>query len=93
MMKTGYVYILSRHLRRLYIGVTSNLEKRIWDHKQGMLEGFTKTYKINQLVFYEDYPDMLSAIAREKQLKGWSRAKKIALILERNPGWEDLRLR
>jgi putative endonuclease len=91
--KTGYVYILSSHSRRLYLGVTSNLEARLWDHKQGVIEGFTKTYKINQLVYYEDYPNMLSAIAREKQLKGWTRAKKIALILEMNPGWEDLRLR
>jgi len=73
--------------------VTSDLEGRIWEHKQGIVEGFTKTYKINQLVFYEDYPDMLSAIAREKQLKGWSRMKKIALIERRNPKWEEMRLR
>jgi len=73
--------------------VTSNLEVRVWEHKQGVIEGFTKTYKINQLVYYEDFPDMLSAIAREKQLKGWNRAKKTALIEKRNPGWEDLRLR
>ena len=87
------MYILSSHNRRLYIGVTSNLEGRISEHKEGRIAGFTKTYKINHLVYYEDYPDMLSAIAREKQLKGWSRAKKIRLILEMNPGWEDLRLR
>jgi putative endonuclease len=92
-VKTGYVYILSSHSRRLYIGVTSDLEGRVWEHKQGVIEGFTKDYKINQLVYYEDYPDMLSAIAREKQLKGWSRAKKIALILERNPAWKELHLR
>ena len=92
-MKTGYVYILSSHNRRLYIGVTSNLESRISEHKEGRIAGFTKTYKINQLVYYEDYPDMLSAIAREKQLKGWTREKKIRLILKMNPGWEDLRLR
>ena len=92
-MKTGYVYILSSHSRRLYIGVTSDFEGRVWEHKQRVIKGFTKDYKINQLVYYEDYPDMLSAIAREKQLKGWSRAKKIALILERNPAWEDMRLR
>ena len=92
-MKTGFVYILSSHNRRLYIGVTSNLEGRISEHKEGRIAGFTKTYKINQLVYYEDYPDMLSAIAREKQLKGWTREKKIRLILKMNPGWEDLRLR
>jgi putative endonuclease len=92
-MKPGYVYILSSHTRRLYTGVTSDLEGRVWEHKQGLIEGFTKTYKINQLVYVEDYPDMLSAIAREKQLKGWSRAKKIALIEKRNPNWEEMRLR
>jgi putative endonuclease len=92
MEKTGYVYILSSHSRRLYIGVTSNLEGRVWEHKQGVSEGFTKTYKINQLVYYEVYPDMLSAIAREKQFKGWTRTKKIGLILKMNPGWEDIRL-
>jgi putative endonuclease len=91
-MKPGYVYIMSSHSRCLYIGVTSDLDGRVWEHKQGALEGFTKKYKINQLVFYEDYPDMVQAISREKQLKGWTRAKKIALILTQNPGWEDLRL-
>ena len=92
-MKTGYVYILSSQTRRLYIGVTSDLETRAWEHKQGVIEGFTKTYKINQLVYCEDFPDMVSAIAREKQLKGWSRARKIELILQKNPEWEELRLR
>lgn len=91
-MKTGYVYILSSRSRRLYIGVTSDLEGRIWEHKQGVIEGFTKTYKINQLVYCESFPDMLSAIAWEKQLKGWTRAKKITLILKQNPGWEEIRL-
>ena len=91
-MKTGHVYILSSQSRRLYIGVTSDLERRISEHKQGLIEGFTKTYKINQLVYFEDFPDMQSAIEREKQLKGWTRAKKIALILKQNPAWEDLRL-
>jgi len=92
-LKAGYVYILSSQSRRLYIGVTSDLEGRVWEHKQGVIEGFTKKYKINQLVYVEDYPDMVSAIAREKQLKGWSRAKKVALVEERNPKWEDMRLR
>jgi len=92
-MKNGYVYILSSQSRRLYIGVTSDLEGRVWEHKQRAIEGFTKTYKINQLVYVEEYPDMRSAIAREKQLKGWNRAKKIALIEEKNPHWEEMRLR
>ncbi len=77
----------------LYIGVAGDLEGRVWEHKQGVLEGFTKKYKVNQLVYYEDYPDMRSAIDREKQLKDWRPARKIALILQQNPAWEDLRLR
>jgi len=92
MTKGGYVYILSSHSRCLYIGVTSDLEGRVWDHKNGTFEGFTKKYKINQLVYHEDFPDIEQAIDREKQLKGWTRAKKIALIEKENPGWEDLRL-
>jgi len=91
-VKTGYVYIVSSQSRRLYIGVTSDLVRRVSEHKQGLVEGFSKTYRINQLVYHEDYPDMLSAITREKQLKGWARAKKLGLILGRNPGWEELRL-
>ncbi len=89
-MKTGYVYILSSHSRRLYIGVTSDLKHRVYQHKAGIIPGFTKEYCINQIVFFEVFPDMTSAIAREKQLKGWTRAKKIDLILQNNPGWEDL---
>jgi putative endonuclease len=90
--KGGWTYIVSGHSRRLYIGVTSDLHGRVWEHKNGILEGFTKKYKINQLVYHEFFHDIESAIAREKQLKGWSRAKKIALIEKRNPGWEDLPL-
>ena len=92
-MKTGYVYIVSSQSRRLYIGVTSDLERRISEYKEGKIEGFTKTYKINQLVYYESFSDMESAIAWEKRLKGWARARKIALILERNPSWSELSLR
>lgn len=88
--KGGWVYIVSSHSRCLYIGVTSDLHGRVWEHKNGVLEGFTKKYKINQLVYHEFFQDIESAIAREKQLKGWSRAKKIALIEKRNLGWEDL---
>jgi putative endonuclease len=90
--KGGWVYILSSHSRCLYIGVTSDLHGRVWEHKNGVLEAFTKKYKISQLVYYEFFHDIESAIAREKQLKGWSRAKKIALIEKRNPSWEDLAL-
>ncbi len=88
--KGGWVYIMSSHSRCLYIGVTSDLSGRVWEHKSGVLEGFTKKYKINQLVYHELFHDIESAIAREKQLKGWSRTKKIALIEKMNPGWEDL---
>ena len=86
----GWVYIVSSHSRCLYIGVTSDLSGRVWEHKSGVFEGFTKKYKINQLVYHELFHDIESAIAREKQLKGWSRAKKIALIEKMNPRWEDL---
>jgi putative endonuclease len=88
--KGGWVYILSSHSRRLYIGVTSDLCGRVWEHKNGFYQGFTKTYKINQLVYHEFFHDIEAAIAREKQLKGWTRAKKIALIEKMNPRWEDL---
>src|SRR5271167_4637485 len=90
--KGGWTYIVSSHSRCLYIGVTSDLHGRVWEHKNSVLEGFTKKYKIDQLVYYDFFHDIGSAIAREKQLKGWSRAKKIALIEKRNPGWEDLPL-
>jgi putative endonuclease len=88
--KGGWVYIVSSHSRRLYIGVTSDLHGRIWEHKNGVYPGFTKQYKIDQLVYHEFFHDIEPAIAREKQLKGWTRAKKIALIEKMNPGWEDL---
>ena len=83
---------MSSHSRCFYIGVTSELHGRVWEHKNGVLDGFIKKYKINQIVYYEFYHDIESAIAREKLLKGWSRAKKIALIGKMNHGWEDLAL-
>jgi putative endonuclease len=87
----GYVYILASGFKRLYIGVTGNLEGRIWQHKHPDDErSFTARYGINQLVYFERHPLMVSAIAREKQLKGWTRAKKIALIVAENPTWRDL---
>ncbi len=88
--KGGWAYILSSHPRRLYIGVTSDLGGRVWEHKAGIYPGFTKKYKIDQLVYHEFFHDIESAIAREKQLKGWTRAKKIGLIEKMNPRWEDL---
>ncbi len=74
----------------LYIGVTNSLERRVWQHRQGEVDGFTSRYNLDRLVYYEDYPDALSAIAREKQLKRWNRSKKNALIATLNPSWHDL---
>jgi len=85
------VYILaSRQNGTLYIGVTSDLAGRVWTHKNEVIEGFTKKYRIHRLVYYEMHPDMPSAITREKQLKKWNRAWKLELIEEKNPDWNDL---
>ena len=74
----------------LYIGVTGNLPRRIFEHQEKMVEGFTKTYNCIELVYYEQTGDVLSAISREKELKGWNRMKKDALIQMMNPRWNDL---
>jgi putative endonuclease len=85
------VYVLaSRRNGTLYIGVTSDLVKRAYEHKQDLIEGFTKQYGVHQLVYFEMHEDMVSAITREKQLKKWNRAWKIELIEQRNPEWRDL---
>ena len=85
-----FVYILASKSRRLYVGVTNDLERRIYEHKQKLAHGFTKVYKIDRLVHFEETSDVLAAIEREKQIKGLLRAKKIALIESSNPTWEDL---
>ncbi len=85
-----FTYIVASRSRTLYIGVTRSLQKRIFEHKRKLHEGFTATYNCNRLVWYERFLDPSNAIAREKQLKGWSRAKKIALITKMNPTWIDL---
>ena len=91
MNKQGYVYILSSAQRgTLYIGVTSNLITRVWQHKQKLVEGFTKTYSVDRLVYYEISDSIESAIVREKQLKAWKRVWKIELIEESNREWKDL---
>ena len=91
MIECGYVYILASGFKHLYIGVTSELEERIWQHKNGAFPGsFTDRYNIKDLVYFEKFGDMPSAIAREKQLKRWSRIKKIRLIVASNPDWRDL---
>jgi putative endonuclease len=85
------VYILSSQRNgTLYIGVTSDLVQRIWQHKSDLVEGFTKEHQVHSLVYFELFEDMLSAIAREKQLKKWNRAWKLELIEEKNPNWDDL---
>jgi len=89
--KTYYVYILaSERNGTLYIGVTSSLKKRIYEHKMGLIDGFTKKYKIHTLVYYEDAFNVLSAIQKEKQFKKWKREWKINLIERSNPQWRDL---
>lgn len=86
-----YVYMLaSRRNGTLYIGVTNNLERRVSEHKSGLVPGFTQKYGVKSLVWYEEYPGVKDAIRREKQLKNWHRAWKIALIEKTNPEWRDL---
>ena len=85
------VYMLaSKERGTLYVGVTSDLTKRIWEHKQDLVEGFTKRYRVHVLVWFEQHETMLSAISREKALKEWKRSWKLALIEECNPNWQDL---
>ena len=91
MTKRPAVYILaSKRNGTLYIGVTSDLVKRIWQHKNDVAEGFTKKYGVHTLVYFEMHADMAEAIRREKQLKTWNRAWKIKLIEKENPQWRDL---
>ena len=91
MPKKGYVYILaSRRNGTLYTGVTSNLAERIWQHRQGEIEGFTKQYHVHRLVYFEEHVDIRDALRREKQIKKWRRAWKIRLIERENPRWVDL---
>src|SRR6266567_8183064 len=84
------VYILASLSGTLYIGVTNSLMRRIGQHKAGEIDGFTKKYGVNRLIYFEEYGDVRAAIRREKQLKGWRREKKVALIESKNPGWIDL---
>ena len=89
-MKDYYVYVLASESRTLYIGVTNNLQRRVYEHKQGLIEGFTKKYRVHKLVYYETTTDVRLAIQREKQLKGWRRQWKTELIESMNPEWADL---
>ena len=90
-MKKGYIYILTNKKNgTLYVGVTSDLVRRVWEHKNKVVEGFTKEYGLDRLVYYEVFEDIENAILREKQLKGKTRQKKLNLINESNPYWVDL---
>jgi len=90
-MKQGYIYILfSQRNGTLYVGVTSNLVKRVYEHKSKLADGFTKRYNVDKLGYYEIFPTIEGAITREKQIKGGSRKKKIDLIEGMNPNWNDL---
>lgn len=91
-MNTYYVYIMTNKSKTLYTGVTNNLERRVYEHKKKLVPGFTSKYNITKLVYYEEGNDVNVALAREKQIKGWLRAKKIALIESVNPEWKDLSL-
>ena len=88
--RASHVYMMTNLDRTLYIGVTSDLERRVWQHKQLEIPGFTQANKLTQLVYTEEFGDIRTAIEREKQLKGWRRAKKIRLIRNSNPTWRDL---
>jgi putative endonuclease len=88
--RSYFVYILSNRSRTLYVGVTNDLQRRVYEHKHNLVPGFTSRYRIDRLVYFEGTGDVQAAIAREKQLKGWLRAKKVGLIESVNPTWEDL---
>ncbi len=88
--RTYYVYILTNESGTLYTGVTGNLKKRVWQHKTKEVKGFTQKYNIDRLIYYETFGDVWSAIAREKQIKGWVRRRKLELIASMNAEWHDL---
>src|SRR6266481_3124539 len=91
MEQYSYVYMMGSASRRaLYIGVTTELRKRMHEHKAGMIEGFASKYKCHRLVYFETFPHVADAIAREKQIKGWRREKKDKLVEAKNPSWKDL---
>ncbi len=89
-MSEYYVYILANKSRMLYVGVTNDLERRVHEHKMKLVPGFTSRYRLNRLVYFESTGDVLAAIEREKEIKGWVRRKKTVLIHSLNPEWRDL---
>jgi len=89
-MKNYFIYILTSNTGTLYTSVTNNLEKRIYQHKHKLIDGFTKKYNVTRLGYFEETTDINAAIQREKEIKGWRRSKKIDLIKSNNPTWKDL---
>jgi putative endonuclease len=89
-MSQYYVYVMANYAHTLYTGITNDLERRVYEHKYKIVEGFTKRYDLNVLVYYEATEDVQAAIEREKQIKGWRRDKKLAMIEAVNPDWDDL---
>jgi len=91
MTRTYYVYLLTNWNNKvMYVGVTNNLKRRIYEHKNKLVKGFTEKYNLNKLVFFEETQDVTSAIAREKEIKKWRREKKNQLVNKMNPNWKDL---
>jgi len=89
-MRQYYVYIMTNRSGTLYTGMTNDLRRRVWQHKHGTVPGFTHAYHIDRLLYYEVTTDVLSAIEREKQIKRWRRAKKVALVEQQNRDWHNL---
>ncbi|HEX7926969.1 MAG TPA: GIY-YIG nuclease family protein [bacterium] len=89
-MARGYVYMMTNRSRTLYVGVTNDLARRVTEHKAGTGKAFTARYRIDRLVWFEETDDMRTAIEGEKRIKGWTRARKTALVEALNPNWEDL---
>ena len=89
-VKQYYVYIMTNVSGTLYTGMTNDLKRRVYEHQHKLVEGFTKKYRLFRLVYFEETQSVRAAIEREKQIKGWSRRKKISLIESDNPSWEDL---
>ena len=88
-MRAYYVYIMARRSRVLYTGMTNDLARRVHEHKRGLIPGFTSKYRITRLVYFEEFMDVRDAISREKEIKGWTRARKVRVIEAHNPTWED----
>ena len=89
-MKQYYVYLMANRSKTLYVGMTNDLQRRVYEHKHMVKDGFTRRYLVDRLLYYEVTDDVSSAIAREKEIKGWRRSKKVALVESRNPRWQDL---